>query len=123
ALGDAAAAAPGAGAARGPAAGPATAAPSPDLAHALGLVPPPSPDLPGGPSQSPRLSPDPDPGQDPGPGLEALLLPQRENPTLDPGLRALPSLRKKKELYPLRNMMHQINENLQKGRLWGEKIA
>lgn len=123
ALEDAVAADLEAGAALDPAVGPATVDPNPGLAHALGLAPPRSPGLPGDPSQSPRLSPDPGPGQDPGPDLEALPLPQRGNPTLDPGLRALPSLRKKKELYPPRNMMHQINENLHKGRLFGEKIA
>lgn len=105
ALEDAVAADLEAGAALGPAVGPATVDPNPGLAHALGLAPPPSPDLPGDPSQSPHLSPDPDPGQDPGPDLEALPLPQRGNPTLDPGLRALLSLRKKKELYPPRNMV------------------
>lgn len=105
ALEDAVAAGLEAGAALGPAVGPATVDPNPGLAHALGPAPPPSPGLPGDPSQSPHLSPDPGPGQDPGLDLEALPLPQRENPTLDPGLRALPSLRKKKELYPLRNMV------------------
>ncbi|KFQ17535.1 hypothetical protein N331_00427, partial [Merops nubicus] len=119
---DAVAADLGVGAARDPAVGPGTADPNPGLAHALGLAPPPSPGLPGDPSQSRHLSPDPGPGQDPGPDLEALPLPQRGNPILDPGLRALPSLRKK-EPCPPRNMMHQINENPQKGRLWGEKIA
>ncbi|KFP34762.1 hypothetical protein N324_01780, partial [Chlamydotis macqueenii] len=123
ALGDAVAAALEVGAAPDPGVGPATVDPNPGLAHALDLAPPRSPGLPGDRSQSPRLSPDPGPGQDPGPDLGALPLPQRGNPTLDPGLRALPSLRKKKELYPPRNMMHQINENLHKGRLWGEKIA
>ncbi|KGL73475.1 hypothetical protein N309_09535, partial [Tinamus guttatus] len=111
-----------AGVALDPAVGPATVGPSPGLAHALGLVPPRSPDLPGGPSQSPHLSPDHGPGQDLGPGLEALHLPQRGNLTPDPGQRALPSLQRKKEPYPLRKMMQQI-ENLHKGRLWGEKIA
>lgn len=105
ALEDAVAADLEAGAALGPAVGPATVDRNPGLAHALGLAPPPSPGLPGDPSQSPHLSPDPGPGRDPGPDLEALPLPQRENPTLDPGLRALPSLRKKKELYPPRNMV------------------
>lgn len=105
ALEDDAAADLGAGAALDPAVGPATVDPNPGLAHALGLAPPRSPGLPGDPSQSPRLSPDPGPGQDPGPDLEALPLPQRGNPILDPGLRALPSLRKKKELYLPRNMV------------------
>ncbi|PKK25530.1 serine/arginine-rich splicing factor 2 [Columba livia] len=123
ALEDAVAADLEAGAALDPAVGPATVGPNPDLAHGLGLAPPPSPGLPGDPSQSPRLSLDPGPGQDRGPDLEALPLPQRGNPTLDPGLRALPSLQKKKELYPPRNMMHQINENPHKGRPWGEMIA
>ncbi|KFW84263.1 hypothetical protein N305_09045, partial [Manacus vitellinus] len=123
ALEDAVAADLEAGAALDPAVGPVTADPNPGLVHALGLVPPPSPGLPGDPSQSPHLSPDPGPGQDPGPDLEALPLLQRGNPTLDPDLRALPSLRKKKELYPPRNMMLQLNENPHKGRLWGEKIA
>lgn len=94
-----------AGAALDPAVGPATVDLNPGLAHALGLAPPRSPGLPGDPSQSPRLSPDLGPGQDPGPDLEALPLPQRGNPILDPGLRALPSRRKKKELYPPRNMV------------------
>ncbi|KFO94516.1 hypothetical protein N320_05461, partial [Buceros rhinoceros silvestris] len=122
ALEDAVAADLGAGAVLDPAVGPATVDPNPDLAHALGPAPPRSPGLPGDPSQSPHLSPDPGPGQDPGPDLEVLPLPQRGSPTLDPGLRVLPSLPKKKELYPPRNMMHQINENPHKGRLWGERI-
>lgn len=123
ALEDAVAADLEAGAALGLAVGPATVDPNLGLAHVLGLVPPPSPDLPGDPSQSPHLSPDLGPDQDPVPDLEALPLPQRGNPTPDPGLRALPSLRKKKELYPPRNMMLQLNENPHKGRLLGEKIA
>lgn len=94
-----------AGAALDHAVGPVTVGLSPALAHALGLAPPRSPGLPGDPSQSPRLSPDPGPDQDHDPDLEALPLPQRGNPTLDPGLRALPSLRKKKELYPPRLMV------------------
>ncbi|KFP77446.1 hypothetical protein N311_07741, partial [Apaloderma vittatum] len=120
---DAVAAALEAGAALDPAAGPATVDPNPGRAHALGLAPPRNPGLPGDPSPSPRPCPDPGPGPDPGPDRGALPLPQRGNPTLDQGLRALPSLRKKKELYLLRNMMLQISENLHKGRLWGKKIA
>ncbi|KFU88819.1 hypothetical protein M959_13334, partial [Chaetura pelagica] len=122
-LEDAVAAGLEAGAALDPAVGPATVDPNPGLAHALGLVPRPSPDQPGDQSQSHRLSPDPGPGQDPGLDLEALPLPQRGNPTLGQGLRALPSLRKKKELYPPRNMMHQIQENPHKGRLWGHRLS
>lgn len=105
ALEDAVAADLGAGAALGPAVGLVTVGPNPAPAHALGLAPHPSPDLPGDPSQSPRLCPDPGPDQDLGLDLEALHLHQRGNPTPDPGLRALPSLRKKKELYPPRKMV------------------
>ncbi|KFV78029.1 hypothetical protein N308_13362, partial [Struthio camelus australis] len=122
ALEDAVAADLEAGAAPDPAVGPATVGPNPGLAHALDLAPPRSLGLPGDPSQSPRPSPDHGPGRDLGPDLEALHLSQRGNLTPDPDRRALPSLQKKKEPYPLRKTMHQI-ENLHKGRLWGEKIA
>lgn len=105
ALGGAAAADREAGAALGPAADLVTAAPNLALARVPAPAPPPSPDQPGDPSQSPRLSPDLGPGRDLGPDLGALHQLQRGNPTPDPGLRALPSLQKRKELCPPRRMV------------------
>lgn len=107
---DAAVVDPGAGAALGPAVDPVTVGPSPDLAHAPDLAPPLSLGLPGDPNPSRHPSPDPDPGRGQDPGLEAPHQSQRGNLNLDPGLRAPPNLPKRKELYPLRKMMHQINE-------------
>lgn len=107
---DVAVADPGAGAALGLAVDPATVGPSPDPAHAPDLAPPPSLGLPGDPSPSRHPSPGPDPDRGPDPDLEPPHQPQRGNLNLDPGLRAPQNLLKRKELYPLRKKMHQINE-------------
>lgn len=105
ALGGVAAADPGVGAGPGPGVGLATAAPS------LGPVPgqdrdqPPSPDRREGPSRSPRLSPDLARGPGPGLGPGVLRPCPRGNPSPGRDPRVLPSLPKRKERCPLKQMV------------------
>lgn len=96
---------PEAGADPDPEADRVTVAPSPDPAHDPDLVPPPSHGRPEDRSPSPRLPPDLVPDRDLGPDQEAPQLSQRGNQSQDPGLRALPSLLKKKEPFHPRKMV------------------
>lgn len=105
ALGGVAAADPGVGAGPGPGVDLATAAPSlgPVLAQDRGQ--PPSPDRREGPSRSPRLSPGLARGPGPGLGPGVLHPCPRGNPSPGRDPRVLPSLLKRKERCPLKQMV------------------
>lgn len=108
ALGGVAAADPGVGAGPGPGVDLATAAPSPGPALAQDRDPPPSPDRREDPSPSPRRSPDLARGPDPGLGPGVLHPCPRGNPSPGRDLRVLPSLRKRKERCPLKQMVRFV---------------